>query len=233
MAEQKPQDTGINWAVVLFGVILLALAVAVIGDDKIFLRVFAAVAILAVVFYWSRPRQETVLENPLFEQLHSQQHGLDRRKYGRLRSSTDDLLDFIREMNRIAVEGREGKLSPRHAQAEIDRLAAKLRDSVDEIRKAAGVPTPLDEGTGKARPAQPQVVLPKARPHADTGSPSPDSPGAAQAEPPREFYEEAKRAPADPAATNEADSRDTRAKDQPRPPTPPGREGEDPGKQQL
>jgi hypothetical protein len=232
MAEQKPQETGINWAVVLFGIILLAMSVAVIGDDKIFLRVFAAVAIIVVTFYWSRPRQETVLENPLFEQLHSQQHGLDRRKYGRLRSSTDDLLDFIREMNRIAVEGREGKLSPRHAQAEIDRLAAKLRDSVDEIRKAAGVPTPLDEGTGKARPAHPQVVLPKARPHVDTGSPSAAPGESGEGLPPREFYEEAKRAPDDPAAKKEADSQGARAKGQPQPPTPPGREGGDPGKQQ-
>jgi hypothetical protein len=227
MAEQKPQDAGTNWAVVIFGTILLALAVVAIGDDKIFLRVFAAAAIMLVTFYWSRSRQEPTLENPLFDQLHSQQHGLDRRKYGRLRSSTDDLLDFIREMNRIAVEGREGKLSPRHAQAEIDRLAAKLRDSVDEIRKAAGVPTPLDEGTDrKARPAHPQVVLPKARPDADPGSPSPDN------EPPREFYEEAKRTPDDMAAKKEAESQSARPKGEPKPPTPPERKEGDPGNRQ-
>lgn len=216
MAEQKPQDAGTNWAVVIAGTILLALAVVAIGDDNVFWRVIAAAAIMLITFYWSRSRQEPTLENPLFDQLHSQQHGLDRRKYGRLRTSTEELLDYIREMNRIAVEGREGRLSPRHAQAELDRLAAKLRDNVDEIRKAAGVPTPLGEGAGrKAKQAQPQVVLPKARPHADTGSPSPDK------EPPREFYEDAGRARGDPAAKKEAQAQ-----------TPPRREGGDPEKKQ-
>jgi hypothetical protein len=222
MAEQKPQDAGTNWVVVISGLILLALAVVVIGDDKIFLRVIAAAAIMFVTFYWSRSRQEPVVENPLFDQLHSQQHGLDRRKYGRLRSSTDHLLDFIREMNRIAIEGREGKLSPRHAQAEIDRIAAKLRDSVDEIRKAAGVP----------RPAHPQVVLPKARTHPDADSVSPDSPGTPDSDPPREFYDEANRTLDELAAKKEAESQSAKEQGEPKPPTPPRREDGDPGKRQ-
>ena len=153
MAEFKQQDSGINWAFVGAGVILMALFVASIPDDKVFARVIVAVAILGLTVFLSRPRQETVVENPLFEQLHSQQHGLDRRKYGRLRSTTEDLLDFIRQMNRVAVEGREGKLSPRHTQAELDRLAAKLRDIVEEIRKTAGVPTPPAEPRPGKRPA--------------------------------------------------------------------------------
>jgi hypothetical protein len=203
MAELKQQDSGINWAVVGIGAIVMALFVASLPDDKIFVRVILAVAILGVTVYFSRSRQETVVENPLFEQLHSQQHGLDRRKYGRLRSTTEDLLDFIRQMNRVAVEGREGKLSPRHTQAELDRLAAKLRDIVEEIRKTAGVPTPLAEPRPGKRPAQPKVVIPKARTKSETPSPTAPPP---EPEPPREFYDEANRTLDDLVAKAEAEA---------------------------
>ena len=223
MAELKQQDSGPNWAVVGAGAILMALAVASIPDDKIFLRVILALIIMVVTLYWSRPRQEPVVENPLFDQLHSQQHGLDRRKYGRLRSTTDDLLDFIRQMNRVAVEGREGKLSPRHTQAELDRLAAKLRDIVDEIRKTAGVPTPLAEpGPQGRRPGHPKVVIPKARPTQDSqAAPSPASPPV-EPEPPREFYDEANVMLDDLVAKAEAEA-ESRSDDEskPQPPTPP------------
>lgn len=203
MAEFKQLDSGINWAVVGAGAILLALIVASIPDDKIFLRVIIALAILGVTLYWSRPRQEPIIENPLFEQLHSQQHGLDRRKYGRLRSTTEDLLEFIRQMNQVAVEGREGKLSPRHTQAELDRLAAKLRDIIEEVRKTAGVPTPLAEPGPAKRSAQPKVVIPKARTNSEP--PSPTAPPA-EPEPPREFYDEANRTLDDLVAKAEAEA---------------------------
>lgn len=203
MAEFKQQDSGINWAFVGAGVILMALFVASIPDDKVFARVIVAVAILGLTVFLSRPRQETVVENPLFEQLHSQQHGLDRRKYGRLRSTTEDLLDFIRQMNRVAVEGREGKLSPRHTQAELDRLAAKLRDIVEEIRKTAGVPTPPAEPRPGKRPAQPKVVIPKARTNSQPPSPTAPPP---EPEAPREFYDEANRTLDDLVAKAEAEA---------------------------
>lgn len=227
MAELKQQDSGINWAVVGAGAILMALAVASI-QDQVFWRVLVALAILGLTVYWSRSRQEPIVENPLFEQLHSQQHGLDRRKYGRLRSTTEDLLEFIRQMNRVAVEGREGKLSPRHTQAELDRLAAKLRDIVEEIRKTAGVPTPLAEPRPGNRPPQPKIVIPKARsspesppsasPSAPPGEPTP----AGEPEPPREFYDEANRTLNDLVAKAEAETESRRdEEDEPKPRIPP------------
>lgn len=192
MAELKQQDSGINWAVVGAGVILMALTVASIPDDRVFWRIIVAIAILVVTLYWSRSRQEPVIENPLFDQLHSQQHGLDRRKYGKLRSTTEELLDYVRQMNRVAVEGREGKLSPRHTQAELDRLAAKLRDVVDEIRKTAGVPTPSAGPSARdKRVPQPKVVIPKAQASPDSPAASSQPSRPAEPEPPREFYDEA------------------------------------------
>jgi len=204
MAELRQQDSGINWAVVGVGAITMALTMAAI-QEQIFARIVVALAILGITVWWSRPRQEPLIENPLFEQLHSQQHGLDRRKYGKLRSTTEDLLDLVRQMNRVAVEGREGKLSPRHTQAELDRLAAKLRDVVDDIRKTAGVPTPLAEPSPRApRGGHPKVVIPKAL---DTAAASPSTSRPAEPEPPREFYDEANVMLDDLVAKAEAEAR--------------------------
>jgi hypothetical protein len=163
MAERKPAETGItNWAVVMFGGMLLALAILVVPDP--FLRVLAVLVIYVAVIYVSQAKEEPELDNPLLEQLRPQSTGLDRRKYGRLRSSTDRMLDQVRDMNRVAVEGREGKIAPRHAHAELDRLAAGLRDMIDEIRKSAGVPTPTEETTPSGSQ---QIVMPKT--HGDSG----------------------------------------------------------------
>ncbi len=204
MAQLRQQDSGINWAVVGVGAIFMALTMAAI-QEQILGRIVVALAILGITIWWSRPRQEPVVENPLFEQLHSQQHGLDRRKYGKLRSTTEELLDVVRQMNRVAVEGREGKLSPRHTQAELDRLAAKLRDVVDEIRKSAGVPTPLAEPSPRgSRPGHPKVVIPKAL---DTAAAASATSPPAEPEPPREFYDEANVMLDDLVAKAEADAR--------------------------
>jgi hypothetical protein len=185
MAEGKPsQDLNINWAVV--GVGALALAVAVSLADQPALRVIAAVVILIAVIYMARVREEQIVENPLLEQLRNQTDGLDRRKYGRLRSSTDRLLDHVRRMNRIAIDGREGRMSPRHAQAEMDRLAALMRDAIDDIRKTAGVPTPQDtagERAGKA--VQPKIVFPKGREPSGPAAAAATAAGASGAPPPQ------------------------------------------------
>lgn len=176
MAEQQPsQDPGTNWAVVGLGVIVLMLVNLALPDE--FLRAMASAIIMLATVFWSQSRPEPDVENPLLDQLHEvKQHGLDRRKYGHLRSSTNNLLDHVRQMNRIAVEGREGKLAPRHAQAELDRLASKMRDLVDHIRKTAGVPTP-DVAISREAPAKPDIVIPKAAPG------QPEAPAAAEPQP--------------------------------------------------
>jgi hypothetical protein len=159
MADSKPAlESGVNWPVVLFGVLALLLVVFIVPEPLI--RTVVAAVITIGTVYVAQSRQEPVIENPLFEQLHSQHsEGLDRRKYGSLRSHTDRLLEHVRRMNQIAVDGREGKIAPRHAQAELDRLAGVMREVVDDIRKTAGVPTPMRDAGSK--PSQPQIVMPK------------------------------------------------------------------------
>ena len=176
MAEQQPsQEPGTNWAVVGLGVIVLMLVNLALPD--LFLRAMGSAIIMLATVFWSQSRPEPDVENPLLDQLHEvKQHGLDRRKYGHLRSSTNNLLDHVRQMNRIAVEGREGKLAPRHAQAELDRLASKMRDLVDHIRKTAGVPTP-DVASSREAPAKSEIVIPKAAPG------QPEAPAAAEPQP--------------------------------------------------
>jgi outer membrane biosynthesis protein TonB len=155
------QESGTNWIVVGAGALFLALAVLAFNDPL--LRALAAVVVFVAAFVMARPRDDSTIENPLLEKLRTHKDGLDRRKYGRLRSTTERLLDNVRQMNKIAIDGREGRLSPRHAHAELDRLAAVMRDVIDEIRKAAGVPTPAEEPASRSgRAAQPSVVLPKA-----------------------------------------------------------------------
>ena len=160
MEMNKPTaDLGINWPVVALGGLLLA--VAVVAADTAIMRIIAAVLILAATIYMSRTREEPIVENPLLDQLRDQRQGLDRRKYGKLRQTTDRLLDYVRRMNRIAIDGREGKLSPRHAHAEMDRLAALMRDQIDEIRKSAGIPTPMEDADKASKVVQPKIVFPK------------------------------------------------------------------------
>ncbi|MGD2216515.1 MAG: hypothetical protein PVJ64_07150 [Gemmatimonadales bacterium] len=176
------QDSGTNWLVVGAGALFLALAVLAFNQPV--LRAAAAVVVFIGAFLMARPREEAQIENPLLDQLRTHKDGLDRRKYGRLRSTTERLLDNVRQMNKIAIDGREGRLSPRHAHAELDRLAAIMRDVIDEVRKAAGVPTPAEEsGTRPGRAAQPSVVLPKAAREAEAPADSAAAVTPTQAEP--------------------------------------------------
>ncbi len=144
----------------------------------------------------------TLVENPLFDQLHS----TVRPRPAKVREAPlhhRGSSGPVRQMNRVAVEGREGKLSPRHTQAELDRLAAKLRDVVDEIRKTAGVPTPLENPARAARGGHPKVVIPKARTRRQRHLDIPP----AEPEPPREFYDEANVMLDDLVAKAEAETR--------------------------
>ena len=161
MAERQSGQQGMNWPVVLFGGLVLVLLVAIIPDQ--FFRALAALFIFVATYFMAQSRDTAEVENPLLEQARTARPGLDRRKYGHLRAATERLLDEVRNMNRIAVEGREAKLSQHHAHAELDRLAGTMRDLVDEIRKSAGIPTPTQEKPESEQPVRPHVVIPKAK----------------------------------------------------------------------
>ena len=203
MAERSPDeqpqapnsDTGkvepqINWGAVLLGATVLALGVAFLQD--MIVRVLFAVIVFVGVFNLIKPAApDPELENPVLDKLREPNTGLDRRKYGRLRAYTDRLLEHVRAMNRMAVDARQGKVSHRHASAELDRLAEMMRGVISEIRKAAGVPTPVTEleSLASKRP-QPQVIMPKSRRETGEGAEE-EAPVGADAEEAEETRETA------------------------------------------
>lgn len=192
--ESRPRtirESTVNWSGVIVGGILLVLIVGAV--HSILIRCVATAVAFAVTVYASQRWEEREIENPILRQIRQKRPGLDRRKYGRLRAATDDLLQQIREMNRVAVDARSGKISQRHAHVELDRVADKMRGLVSVIRKAAGVPTPVRDAPSPAAsaagrgngPPRPRPVPRKAatgRP--DTGpapSPTPRRPDSAPA----------------------------------------------------
>ncbi len=157
MTSNGPLQRGdVNWAGIALGAVLLALLVAVIGS--VLLRVVAAVGVLALTFYLTQVREANNIAD--LSMLSESDVGLDRRKYGRLRDTTNQLLTNVRTMNQIGVDARAGKITQRHANVELDRLAAMLLDLIQEIRKAAGVPTPVVQ----RRPTTGRVISPANRP---------------------------------------------------------------------
>ena len=187
MADQGPtrrtvRESTVNWGGVIVGGVLLALIVVAVQSPL--LRVVAAITAFVMTIYISQRREERQVESPLLSQIQQPRPGLDRRKYGRLRKSTQLLLAQVREMNRIAVDARSGKISQRHAHAELDRVADKMRNLVDVVRKAAGIPTPVADrrpgpgGAPRPRPV-PRGTVPR-RPGAGP-SPTPREPRTTQA----------------------------------------------------
>ncbi len=141
-ATPTPQPPGheIDWGPVILAAALLVLAVALIPN--VILRTGIALVVFLWAFRLSRPRTpDPALETPLLAKLQQGSQGLDRRRYGRLRAYTDSMLDEVREINRLAIDAREGKMTQRHANAQLDRKVTDMRGVLDQIRRSAGVPT--------------------------------------------------------------------------------------------
>ena len=158
-----PPQPQVNWAGVLLAAAVMVMAVALIGN--VFVRVVVSLIAFLGAFQLVRPTAaEPDVEQPLVYKTRGAGEGLDRRKYGKLRAYTQRLLEHVRSMNRLAVDARQGKMTHRHAHAELDRLAEMMRGVVAEVRKAAGVPTPSTsrDSLREKRP-QPQVAMPKDR----------------------------------------------------------------------
>ena len=173
MAENEPNTPAptesestaqVNWGAVMLAAAVLVLATALVNN--VVMRTLMALVAFMWAFSLMRPTApETDVQTPMLDKLRSEGQGLDRRKYGRLRAYTDRILEHVRAMNRLAVDARQGKVTRRHAIAEMDRLTEMMRGVVQEIRKAAGIPTPaasLSTSTSEKKP-QPQVIMPKQR----------------------------------------------------------------------
>jgi hypothetical protein len=66
--------------------------------------------------------------------------GRDRRQNLALRARTDELLEAIRTMHRIARRLESGELAPEEATRSMNAIEARLRELLAEIRNAATAP---------------------------------------------------------------------------------------------
>lgn len=61
----------------------------------------------------------------------------ERRRNFALRARTDELLDAIRQMHRVAVQMDDGKIGGDHATRSLDDIEGRLRGLLSEIRRSA------------------------------------------------------------------------------------------------
>ncbi|MBK8248019.1 MAG: hypothetical protein IPK85_11550 [Gemmatimonadetes bacterium] len=64
----------------------------------------------------------------------------DQRRHHGLRKLTEQVLENIRHLNKVATSMRAGLLAVDEAAAEIDETEQKLHTMIDELRHFAGVP---------------------------------------------------------------------------------------------
>ena len=74
--------------------------------------------------------------------------GRERRRNFALRARTDELLDAIRQMHRVAVQLDEGRLAGDLANQDLDAIEGRLRGLLSEIRQSAV------RGLSSERPAE-------------------------------------------------------------------------------
>lgn len=65
----------------------------------------------------------------------------EKRRFHKLRQSTDEILSKIRYLNQVAISMRAGLLDVEGAASEIAVIERQLHDMVDGLRKSAGVET--------------------------------------------------------------------------------------------
>jgi hypothetical protein len=63
----------------------------------------------------------------------------EKRRFLKLRRTTDDILTKIRYLNQIAVSVREGWIDEDGATQEIELTERQLHDLIDRLRELAGV----------------------------------------------------------------------------------------------
>ncbi|UCC48045.1 MAG: hypothetical protein JSV41_11275 [Gemmatimonadota bacterium] len=127
----------------LEGVILIAAVVAEVAvllavEDRM-ARVSLGLLLLAPIV-WASARVgvlELVTQSPA-ERVH-------KRRFVRLRSQVQQLLDEIRRLNWMAVDAERGFRSREKALQEMDRIEERLKELIADIRSTAGQISPADE----------------------------------------------------------------------------------------
>ena len=67
----------------------------------------------------------------------------EKRRFSKLRSATDEMINKIRHLNRIAIGLEKGVIDPAVGKPELDQIQSELLDIVKTLRLHAGVE---DEG---------------------------------------------------------------------------------------
>ncbi len=70
-----------------------------------------------------------------------------KRRFTRLRSQVQQLLDEIRRLNWMAVDAERGFRSRETALGEMDQIEGRLKDLIEEIRSTAGQMSPETESS--------------------------------------------------------------------------------------
>jgi hypothetical protein len=63
----------------------------------------------------------------------------EKRRFGKLRSATDQMIDKIKYLNRLAIDLEKGRIEPTGGQQELDQVQEQLLDIVKSLRQHAGV----------------------------------------------------------------------------------------------
>lgn len=110
-----------------------------VAVDDPWLRLSLGLLLLALIV-WASARLgvvDLVMQSPA-ERVH-------KRRFVRLRSQVQQLLDEIRRLNWMAVDAERGFRSREKALREMDRIEERLKDLIAEIRTTAGQISPSDE----------------------------------------------------------------------------------------
>ena len=68
----------------------------------------------------------------------------EKRRFGKLRRATDQMLEKIKYLNRVAIGLEKGMLEPAAGKLELDQAQGELLDIVRSLRFHAGVEDPPD-----------------------------------------------------------------------------------------
>jgi hypothetical protein len=93
-------------------------------------------------------------------------HGArERRRNFALRARTDELLDAIRQMHRVAVQLDGGQIAGDRANRSLDEIEGRLRGLLSEIRQSAvrGLSSTADSTGGEAGAAETPATPPSER----------------------------------------------------------------------
>jgi hypothetical protein len=63
----------------------------------------------------------------------------EKRRFSKLRNATDDMINKIKHLNRIAIGLEKGMIDPNGGKAELNQVQAELLDIVRTLRLHAGV----------------------------------------------------------------------------------------------